>query len=215
MNCFSSALLCAVRSARLDANGNFATGADGLSVTDQAIELRGDPIVSRGSQLEQKNGCDQVCFKMENPDRVTGYTLRAQLCALDAELFEMWTGGTLLVENGDTVGYEIPASDATLNGVSIEGWAYAWNGEERALKNGAAAYWRHVFPKVVWTPGGIVLNNGLWVVEMTGKASKNGGFDTGPACDLPAIISEAYAFYFDDAVPDAACGSQTLAACAS
>lgn len=197
----------ALRATRLDDAGAFVTGASSVLVTGDAIEMGYDPITETGAALRQRNGAGVLCLSYDENDKITGYNLTLNLCRLDAELFELLTGGSLVLEDGDVVGYEIPAPDATPQGVSIEGWAWAWDGNVRATKNGDAAFIRHIFPKTLWTPGRTTLNEGAHTFPLTGKASANAEFSPGPAADLPAdAYEEAYGWYLDDSVPDATSG---------
>lgn len=214
--CASTLKLCALRAMKLDTDGSPLAGASSLIVTDATILLGYTPNAPDRERFEQLNGCgDQCVLFIGDPKAVDSVDLRVNLCTLDAELVEFLAGGTLIVESYDTTGYLAP-TDATVNtnGVSIEGWSYAWAGRQRKTKGGSNAYWRHFFPKTKWQAGELVVENGIGTLPLTGTGESNSGWSTGLAADpIPTAVGEAvYGYWLDDAIPTAQCGVQEIAA---
>lgn len=188
MEKFSVVNLCALRVARLDGAGVPQPGADNLYTSDAFLQIGYQRVVETGKRITKKNGCGAVCLDVKNPDLIVGHTLTAELCQLDAELIEILTGATLITDGGHPIGFADPASDAAAgNGVSIEAWAYAYDGDSRKIDpvTGQAGVVRHVWPKVTWSLSGTAtLQEDALSQQLTGDAKANSGFYDGPANDV-------------------------------
>ncbi|HUW17557.1 MAG TPA: hypothetical protein VMW94_10810 [Actinomycetes bacterium] len=131
-------------------------------------------------------------------------------------------GSTLFAELGDSIGWEAPPlSTPCSDGVSLELWAKAWNTDQQALPaylGGATpGYFRFFFPKVVFRPGDITLENEFARTPVVGKASPNSGMTAdGPYQDFPVGVSGAggitnlYGWFIDDDPPPSVCGFITV-----
>lgn len=209
----------ALRVVRLDAAGNPVVGASSLYVTDTPITFGYTEVRPDRESHNETNGNGDTCLAYQGPPRgATSVDLRADLCALDAQLMELLCGGTIITRvvgaDTETIGY-LPATDDTVNenGVAIETWSVAWNTRQRALLSGSPAYWRHAFPKTTWQPGEVGLLNGPTTMPLTGVGEPNSEWGTGITTDAfpVAIDEEPYAWALDDAVPAAAVGYQAIA----
>jgi hypothetical protein len=209
--CTNMLKVCAFRGVRLDPDGSTATGVDASYVTTAPILVGYTPNTPDRERFEVFNGCgDQCALFIGSPKAVDSVDLRMDLCQLDAELIELLAGGAVITDGSyGTVGYLAP-TDATVNvdGVGVETWAIAWNGRQRALRNGQPGWYRHLFPKTTWQVGEIVQENGFATIPMTGAGEVNSLWGTGLASDpFPVTVGDAaYGWFIDDAKPTAACG---------
>lgn len=214
--CASTLKACALRVIRLDTDGSPLVGASSRYSTDTLVLIGHTPTVPDQERLEQLNGCgDQCVLYIGSPKAVESSELTMSLCNLDAELIELLAGGTVIVEDYDSMGY-LASTDSTINedGVSVEAWTIAWAGRERHQKGGSPAYWRWFWPKTKWQAGALTLENGVSVMPLTGTAEPNSGWGTGYAADpVPVSVGEAvYGYWLDDTIPTAECGYQAVAA---
>lgn len=207
-----------LRVLRLTAAGLIEVGADARYEHSAPIALAFTEQRAEREQLEQRDGNGDVCGAYNGPpgavDRVD---LSVDLCTYDAELIEMLAGGTVITDGSyGTIGY-LAATDAdkNVNGVAIEAWSIAWNGRQRALRNGQPAWYRHVFPKTTWQVGEVTMNSeGFSTIPLTGVGEVNSGFGTGLVADpWPVNVGDhPWGWHLDDAKPTGMCGYQTVAA---
>ncbi len=212
--CASPVNFCHLTVARLDPDGTRLEGADNLYETTSGIEMAMTPTLLEAERFELKNGCGIPCVIYdEDCDRVTGWDVATQLCKYDFELLEMLVGGALEIDTGETVGLQDPdPSAACYDGVMIEGYAIAWDGETRAVHpvSGDNAFFRYRFPKVRFHIGAHTLASGAQVTNVVGKAVSNIAAGLGPHGDWPALVSGPRAVDMVDSIPVDNCGSQLL-----
>jgi hypothetical protein len=215
--CTNLLKVCAFRGVKLDPDGTHATGVDAMYITSAAILLGYTPNQPDRERFEVFNGCgDQCALYIGPPKAVDSVTMRMDLCQLDAELIELLAGGEV-ISDGDygTIGYLAP-TDSTLNadGTAIETWSIAWNGRQRALRNGQPAWYRHLFPKTAWQVGEIVQQNQFATIPLTGSGEVNSAWDQGLDDDpFPVPIGDAaYGWFIDSQKPASQCGYIEIAA---
>ena len=208
--CLSSVYASRLRVSRLHDDGSLDPGTQNLYVTDSLVSIGQTPNVQNGEEFTQRNGSGGVCVYVTEQDTIVRYDLALSLCQLDAELIELLTGGRVLTSGGVTVGFAVPSLDAIAPSVLVEAWSEAREGSAQAAEDGAALYWHHVWTNVQWTLGAFTLERGILTVPLTGKAVENPSMGLGPGAAWPETITEAYAFFLDDEIPDAVCGYQTL-----
>lgn len=207
-----------LRVVRLDESGEVLAGASSLYEHTRPIALGYTEVRPDRVRFEQPDGAGETCGLFQGPPRKPETVdLTLDLCKLDAELLEMLLGGVLLT-NGSygTIGYQA-ATDADINtdGVAIEAWSIAWDGNTRKLYLGQPAWYRHVFPKTTWSLGQITMNNdGFSTIPLTGVGEVNAQYGTGlPDDPFPATMgSHPYSWVLDDSIPDGECGVQEVAA---
>lgn len=213
--CLQVLKLAAIRTGLLDATGAPDPGTAHLYVA-KAILFGFTPQFPNRESFEQVDGEGDTCGKFTGPPKAPDSdTLSMNLCNLDAELIQMLTGGTIITEAYDTIGYLAPTDDTVnVNGVFFEAWAYAWAGRQRPIVNGAPGFWRFAFPKTTWERGQIQVQNGFSVIPLTGVAEPNSGFGTGLADDpFPADMGESVDGYvLTDSIPTVACGASAIPA---
>lgn len=128
-DCASSIQVCALRVARLAADGTTPAGATNLYVTDKLAELAIAPVYTTGDEIDVKGGCGQVIVAYKDPDRLKRLDLTLTMEMVDPELTELITGSSLITVAGQSMGYALPAVGAAApNGVSLEAWSKAWIG---------------------------------------------------------------------------------------
>jgi hypothetical protein len=203
---------------RLDDVGDPVPGIDSLYEHTRPIlvsytETRPDRV-----RIEQADGGGENCAVYNGPPRAAdSVALSMDLCKLDAELIEMLLGGTVITNGAyGTIGYlAADESDINVNGIALETWSIAWNGESRLTYLGAPAWYRHIFPKTTWQLGEVSMSGDTFsTIPLTGVGEKNPAIGTGlPTDPFPADVSDrVYAWALDDAIPTGACGYQEIAA---
>lgn len=212
IDCSGSLQLCRLRIANLEPNGVPDPGAGNVYVTDAMVELGFELELSTGDDLEQKNGCGDICLAFRDCDRLKRLNMTMQICRPDPEIFAMTTGGETQVD-GETVKGFAPAAVGAVcpNGVMIEAWTKAWDTSAQAVDH---PYWRWVFGKTTWQPGPTTLNNGLLVPTLTGFGYENPNAHDGPANDIPSYVDtdRLYVVFRDTSMPEATCGASELVA---
>lgn len=217
-HCLGAVKFTTLAVARLDALGAPAPGATGLYVSDAGVTFGIKPNVTEGEALTQKNGSGGTCVNYQECDRVERVDLSLPLCQWDVELAEILNGGVLEQVEGVSVGYQLPdPGDTCPNGVVIEAFALAWDGNERAAHpvSGDPAWWRYRFPKVTWAMGDAELGNAVATPTWNGKAVPNNNVGLGPFGDWPAAMNGPMAWDLVDTVPTVECGYQVLEPVAS
>jgi len=202
---------------RLDDTGDVLAGIDSLYEHDRPITMGYTETRPDRVRIEQQDGAGETCGLYQGPPRAAEtIELTMDLCQLDAELMELLLGG-LTIQNGSygSVGYlAATSSDINTDGVALETWSIAWNGNSRKTYLGQPAWYRHVFPKTTWQLGQVTMaNDAFSTIPLTGVAEVNPGFGTGLATDpFPTNVgSHPYAWVLDDSIPAGACGYQEVA----
>lgn len=121
--------MCALRVARLAADGTTPAGASNMYVTDKLAELGITPQYEEGDEITAKGGCGQILVAFKDMDRLKRLELSLTLESVDPELIELATGATLITTAGQSMGFSLPAvGAAAITGVSLEAWSKAWIG---------------------------------------------------------------------------------------
>lgn len=208
--------VCAARFARLDASGVPEPGAENVIVTHDIVTARMTTEIETGTRTTQKDGCGNICFSRETPDKVIGSNLEVALCYADSEIAEMIAGHTLLTEGAETIGDALPSQDAPQGpGVGVEVWTKAFVGDQQMLHpvSGQPAYWRYVWPRMRFsTTGDVTLQEGIQFDTYLGKGEANENFHDGPGNDVPLGWDGPRARFLSDSLPAATDGYATLAA---
>jgi hypothetical protein len=128
-DCPVSLQFCALRVARLAADGTTPAGATNMIVTDKQIRCQVTPQFEAGDDITFKTGCGAIAAAYKDVDRLKRVDIELQVATLDPELAELIAGYTLITQGGNSTGAAYPAVGATPGpGVSIEGWTKAWMG---------------------------------------------------------------------------------------
>lgn len=212
--CYQMMKFCALAAARLDSTGAPDPGTENLYVSATPISLGVTPQVKAGTVIQVESGCGTLCVDFEDCDRIPRGALALQHCDWDYELMEL-LGVGLLEETAGLVpiGIALPDVNANCgNGVALEAFAYAWDGEERALHpvSGLPAYHRVRFPKVEFRLDTFTMANAHVPLALAGKAKANSQIGLGPFGDWPSTPGGFVAVDLVDSLPTIACGYQTL-----
>jgi len=177
----SSVAGAAIRVTRLTASGALATGPSASYVSKAFISLGFTPEYETGDEFTTKAADGSVCATWKAPDTLKRVTMSLAICAPDPELTELLSGGTVLSQGGQSVGWKAPlvGVDPNPNGVAVEVWSIANVNGRKASEN---PYWHWVFPYAQLRPSGErVIQNDMLANNFEGWAVGNPGFGTGPA----------------------------------
>ncbi len=208
-HCYQTIQACMIRASRLTTAGAPVSGTDQAYVSDTVISVNFQPETETGDEFTQKNGCGDICVTAKSADHTKRVTLSSDLCNLDAELLELLTGGTLLQDSGQTIGYNAPLPTDTAPTVLFELWSKAWNGSAQAVdSDGNGLYFHWVFSKSQFVIGSTTLQNGVSTIPVSGTSDSNPALGDGPFDDLPTGVSTwgPFAFFLTTDIPTSACG---------
>lgn len=202
--CFESIQLVAIRAHRLQQSGALLTGATNAYQSAAAIQLQVGYEYENGADVTQKNGSGGICLRYRGEDKLKNITVTLNLCQLDFQLIELITGWTALVDNSAAVmGLSAPALTApNRNGVCLEAWSLAWDGDAQAVVGSNAMYVRHVFPRLKLNVGNHTVDEGALVIPVEGQGFSNSVLSAakGPATDWPAGIVGPWAQFYDPSI---------------
>lgn len=202
--CVGAVQLNVLRVSRLLAGGWIDAGASNLYTTDSAIEVVSTPVYADGSDLEQRNGSDEVCVSYKGPDSYKRHDLTASLCTWDAELLELLCSDNLITSAGNTIGAQFETDPNTAY-VCIEGWQTVIEGGEPT-----GEYIRTVWPRTRWRHGARTRNSGISTIPLVGTGFANQNVGLGPAGDWPTQMRAPENWWVTTVAPPAAvCGYQT------
>lgn len=215
--CFGSLQVCAMRVALLDTNGEPLVGVENGYVSGALVTVDVGLELSEGDDLEKKNGCGEVCQSYKDVDRIKRANLGLALCELDVQVASLLIGGDLFEQNGDVMGWQVPAiADTVPDGVCFEVWTKAWDGGSIATPasfGGNAVYWHWVFPKATFTLDDMTMEADFLEFALTGNGFENGSmWAAGPFNDWPTGIvagggvTNTVGIFLDDTLPTASCG---------
>ena len=215
--CITSLQLCALRVAQLTTAGRpTVPGTNRGYVTDSAIKLQVGVTMKTGVDIEQQNGCGNICAAFKQPDKIKRVDLAMDLCQWDAQLIAMLVSGNVISSGGNAIGYLFPdTGGADPLPVCLEVWTKGWAGTQQvapAFTTPNAAYMHWVFPFVQFTHGQFTLENQLLVLPLTGPGSPNTNITTnGPYDDWPPAVSAAGGmtrvggWFYDGSLPSVTC----------
>jgi hypothetical protein len=128
-DCMISLQVCALRLARLAADGTTPAGVTNMYVTDKLAKLDVNPNYETGDEITVKTGCGAIAAAYKDLDRLKRADVTLTVLTSDPELSELAAGFSLITSGGQSVGAAWPAvGSAPPAGVSIEAWNKAWLG---------------------------------------------------------------------------------------
>lgn len=229
--CIQQYGVCHIRVGRLAANCAPSTGANNAAVSASILTLTASPEIQEGQAYEFRNGCGVLVANAIDCDRILRWNLTGELLTFDAELLEIMFGGELILGAvgsdfaGQVIGFANPGSTADCsNGASLEVWTKNTVGPGSCTPvANPPLFTRHVFPKVVFTPGDKTFENDIARVAFTGKAVENPAWGNGHFNDYPGVypspLESGYFWTVEAELPagieDAECGYVTVPADAS
>jgi len=192
---------CALRVARLAADGSTPAGASNMYVTDAFARVAASPEVEDGEEITVPNACGKNVIAVKDADKITRLNITLELITPDPELLELLTGSQLIVATGNTVGFAYPKLNVPLtqNGVSLEVWSKATIGGSQAA---ALPYWRWVFPKTYnWKFTEREWANNAMGNTVEGIAIENSAWGNGPLNDWTGPSDRVLAAVRDAGLP--------------
>lgn len=120
---------CALRVARLAADGSTPAGATNMIVTNALIKIEGALVYEAGAEFTVTNGCGAVAHTYKDPDHLKRADLTVTITNPDVELAELMAAMSLITSGGQSIGASAPAVGASSPvGASLEVWTKAWIG---------------------------------------------------------------------------------------
>jgi hypothetical protein len=182
-------------------------GAGNAYVTDAPIEVAFKKTKTAGATFKQNDGCGNLRVSIRLPDQIDGMNIDMTLTALDAELLYFLTGGVLVTEGGNVVGYYEPELGVVQgDGVAFEVWTQNWTGTSI---NANKPYIRIGAGKTVWVAGDLDFKEAIVPVPLSAVAFANPHFYDGPWGDWPlgggTGMDRILGWFYDDTIPDASC----------
>lgn len=208
-DCLPQVHICAIRIAELDSNGVPTPGSDLITV-DSIVDINMTPAVKEGSQIEDENGCGEVCINYKAPDTLLRYDLTITVCDHNPYVMAALGRGVILTDAG-VRGYGFPAiGAASEEAVSIE-W-YAKRIDDGALHSEYPYAW-WVAPKVTTLRHGpMTWNNGSNRPTFVGRAFENENWFDGPLNDWPVASDRALQWFPTPGLPITSCTPAELPA---
>lgn len=199
-----------IRVGRLTAGGVPDEGSENLFITGAVIKVEATPEIEAGEEYTAKDGNGDLCGFAKADDHIKNVSLAMSLCSLDAPLLEMLTGGAVLTDGGDIIGFDLPPASSSASPVSFEVWGKAWDSAQQATDEGDPQYVHYIFPWTTWVPDKWTVEAGFLSVDLKGNSYENSELGSGPGSDLPGTIYGAMAWFLDTNLPDADEDYQTL-----
>lgn len=204
--------ICRLRVARLEQDGTPDAGANNLYVTDKAIRIAYDPQYVEPQPIQQDSGCGDTIVDIQPPPKLSRVNFDVLLGTQDPELSELMAGGAVLTD-GAAVGWGLPRIGEQINpfGVSLEFWVaqYDISGD----LDPDFPYARYVAPRVKLRPGSKTFEHAPQNHAFSGYAIENPNWFNGPLNDWDVASDRTVQWLpWDEALPDAECGYQSLVA---
>lgn len=229
--CVGQHSVCIIRAALLDADCSPTGGVDSGFITTGIITATASPELQEGQTFEPVNGCGDIAWTYETPDKIRKMNLTGELAFFDHELMVLMFGGSLVVGDtgtgfdGDNMGWAAPNyTDAAPDPLYVEFITKtAGEGVGECDSGGGTfpPYVGHIFGKSRFVPGDRTFAAEAATVAFTGFSVANPSLADGPWDDWPGTgdiptspyIQVSYSQSEYDAIAAlAACGYQTLPA---
>lgn len=184
----------ALRVCQLNPDGTPKVGDKTAWVTTAFMRFGFTPQYTTGTEIEEKGADGNICVYYRTADVLKAVNFTLTICAPDPELTELLTGGTLLTEGDETVGYAAPdiGVDGTPNGVALEVFSHAIVAGRPAVVN---PYWRWMFPfaKMKFS-GDRTMENGAMGSAFEGWGYGNPQYGAGAAGDWPFTTAAPFQY---------------------
>lgn len=201
-----------MRVAVLGPDGVPLPGAENLYTTNALTTLTLGTEVADATEIEERNGGDDICVAYQGDPSLKWGTVGIELCTPDPYLEAILSGGkTIDLGAGIPAGFAYPAiGPLRSNGFSIEVWARRINAGD-VDPDYPYAWW--ALPKIKRSKlGERELGNSAQKPKYEALAYENTNWYDGPLNDWPGS-SDRFAQWVPTAsVPDAVCGPTALVA---
>lgn len=171
-----------MRLTRLNPDGSPLVGAKSQIVSNALTKANFTPQTEDGDEIELKNGAGELCVYYLAPATLKSMDFELDLCSPDPESAEMLSGGDVLVDGSDSVGYAAPevGTIPVPNGMSVELWSRAIINSAPALVN---PYLHWVFPRLFLVQDQLSFEADAAQPVFKGNGQQNDGWGTGPEGD--------------------------------
>jgi len=229
--CVGQHSVCIIRAALLNSDCTVVGGVDSGFITTGIITATASMELQEGQSFEPINGCGDIAWTYDTPDKIRRVNLTGELAFFDHELMALMFGGSLVVGDtgtpydGDNIGWAAPnyteAAPDPLYVEFITKTAGEGVGECADAAQPFPPYVGHIFGKSRFVPGDRTFAAEAATVAFTGFSVANPNLVDGPWDDWPGTgdipnspyIQVSYSEAEYDAIADlAACGYQTLPA---
>lgn len=229
--CVGQHSVCLIRVAQLLANCKPKGGTDSGFVTAGIVTATASPVLTDGTTYEPLNGCGDIAWTYEVPQKIKAYTVSGELTFFDHELMSMLFGGSLIVGHStlskfptDNIGWAAPNYTAAApNPVYLEfitKTAMAGTGECSPTAGIMPYAVGHIFGKGRYVPGDRTFAAEAATMSFTGTSVANPQLGDGPWNDFPGVggapvspymqVTYAQTEFDAMAATAATCGFKTL-----
>ncbi len=112
-----------VRVTRLDECGLPEYGACGTVVSDGFINIELENQETDATEISQVKANGKRCYHVETPKLLNNVQATIEFCEVDPELFEMFTGSPLVLDDDDTAhGFTTDSASYGVGNVALELW---------------------------------------------------------------------------------------------
>lgn len=207
------------------------TGAGNGWATTNLMNVDVNPVLDKAADETLKNGLNNICQQYEDCDRLKSFTITMEFCTLEPDALHLAVGGSIITGTGPgagkTLGLQYPLpTDSCGNGISVEFWQLAWDGDAQATSSLFAGtsltYLHHVYPKVLFQIADIKGDTKFTTWKIVGQArinpkiTANGPFDDWPAGVVNAGgVTGLGGWFYDTALPAGACAPIAIPSAAS
>ena len=209
--CLAAIHLCRVRATRLNDDGSPKSGPNNVYVSDSPIQLAITPTYEAGKDSTLVGGCDCIIATYRGFDKLKRFEFELDLGKLEWGLFEMLTGGSVILSAGNLIGnwFTVNAFDCSVAAqpnICFEGWQTGWS-EDRQDATYPYVHW--IWPSTFWSVGTDTLQNDFNQPKMTGFSRGNTQWGLGIFGDLPEAAQALGGGFYSTTIPTAVCGYQT------
>jgi len=204
------------RFTRLDDDGTPMDDDNNSYVTDTLTEVAISPQIVEGNTIELPNGCGCLLVSLVEDPQPNGYEVTITRGRVNPELQELllgtpvvsWPDGSSLLVSAGNQNPIRQSCGVRRAGVAAEFWQQAISYDDQDPDYGFIHY---VYPKVVFSEADFTMNNDATTKALAGRTRENANFGEGPYGDLPEAADVNGMWFFDDQMPTAAVGYQTVA----
>jgi len=197
-----------MRVCRLNPDGTPVVGASSLYTTSALVEASFTPEIEEGAEITQKNGSGALCLTFKAPSTLKSLSGSLSVCTPDPELLELLTGGTVITDGSDPVGWAFPevGAEPMPNGVSVELWS-------RAVVDGSqVGYFHWALPRLKLVPDQFTFGDSALVPSFKFTAEQNPNWATGPVKEWEYESGRVAQYVREAAQPADHLGYQTVSA---
>lgn len=216
--CPSPIHFCRMRVTRLTQAGLLSGTTNNVYVTDKVESMGFAPQYEEGDDKRLISGCDCMTARWRGRDKFVGYDLTLVNQAMEPGLEEMLLGGqAAIINDASTIPVAIGVGGPDSfncatppSPVAIEIW------QDNVIQNFQAAspfrYVRRIWTNVLWRLDDGTAENDFGKPGYVGHTFGNPSWGDGPHSDSHVVIpANGTAWFFDDFLPTATCGYQSLA----